>query len=458
MKRRSFIRTISGDPFDINADRLLFDKIIEDMDKNSGPFRPAPIWDVGGQDILPKSPQQELKAEGFSEDRFQKHYSNMKQMLDPWIGCTGLQNISPEFVSLFLDFIKEIDFLNIVPTYFGPDGSLKEEAKQLIIADLGSMVDVNLIDAYASPTEAITVIEVGGGYGRLAEALINVYDSNIKYVLVDAVPASILYSYQYLKKTFPNLRIGFYYNKDQFDLEHFDCYIVPAWHFEKLNSVTYDIAVNIQSMQEMEQHHVDYYLDLFNKIVQENGLIYLANEKDYIFQGHWNFPENWEILLKHRSPRSFTRSSPLEMFRKTNSSARAKNIAYLLRYFESLTLVDHTNKINELSHLTFRVDELSHLISKVDDSFHNFENGQRNTSSELEARMSSVGIIPLSAKNESTKFASSRKGGCSNYFIFQENPKLLQQMKWELGISTLPTEEINCVASLLPQYTTCVGH
>ncbi len=386
MKKRSFIRTISGDPFDIPADRALFEKIVEDMSKNSGHFRPAPVWDIqrdgqqGDEDSVSQSQPQEMTPSGCPEETFQRYYSNMKQMLDPWIGCTGLQSISPEFVSLYLDFLKEIDLLNIVPTYFNPDGSLKEEARKLILTDLGSMIDVNLIDAFASPTKSIKVIEVGGGYGRLAEALINIYDSNIKYCLVDAVPASILYSYQYLKKTFPNLRIGFYYNNDEFDLKRFDCFIVPAWHFEKMNNITYDIAVNIQSMQEMEQHHVDYYLNLFDKIVKKNGLIYLANEKNYIFQGKWNFPDNWEILLKHRSPRCFTRSSPLEMFRKTNSDARAKNTAYLLRYFESLTLVDHQNKINELSQ----------LISRVDDSLHMFENGQRNKNNESEARVNQL--------------------------------------------------------------------
>jgi hypothetical protein len=386
VKKRSFIRTISGDPFDIPADTILFETIIEDMNKNSGRFRPAPIWDLerdghnGGECSLSKSQPQGLTTQGYSEENFQRNYSNMKQMLDPWIGCTGLQSISLEFVSLYLDFLKEIDFLNIVPTYFNLDGSLKEEGKKLIITDLGSMVDVNLIDTYASPTKPLKVIEVGGGYGRLAEALINIYDSNVKYCLVDVVPASILYSYQYLKKTFPNLRIGFYYNNDEFDLERFDCFIVPAWHFETINNATYDIAVNIHSMQEMEQHHVDYYINMFNNIVEENGLIYLANEKDYIFQGKWNFPENWEILLKHRSPRYFTRNSPLEMFRKTKSSARAKNIGYLLRYFESLNLVDHLNKI----------DELYHLISKVADSLDKFENGQRNKGNELEARINQL--------------------------------------------------------------------
>jgi hypothetical protein len=383
VEKRSFIRTISGDPFDIPADRILFEKIIDDMNKNSCRFRPAPIWDLepdgnnGGECPLSKSNPQTLRIQGYSEEAFQSNYSNMKQMLDPWIGCTGLQSLSPEFVSFYFAFLKEIDFLNIVPTYFNTDGSLKEEAKKLIITDLGSMIDVNLIDIYASPTKPLKVIEVGGGYGRLAEALINIYDSNVKYCLVDVVPFSILYSYQYLKKTFPNLRIGFYYNNDELDLERFDCFIVPAWHFETKNNIVYDIAINIQSMQEMEQHHVDYYINLFNNIVKENGLIYLANEKDYIFQGKWNFPENWEILLKHRSPRNFTRNSPLEIFRKTNSSARAKNIPYLLRYFESLNLVDHQNKI----------EQLYHLISRVDDSLDTFENDQRNKGNELEARM-----------------------------------------------------------------------
>ena len=198
--------------------------------------------------------------------------------MDPIVGCIGLQNLSQETLLWYLDFFKEIDHLNISPQYFTETGDLKDESNNLIVADLGSIVDVNLINIYLrKETDSINIIEVGGGYGRLAEVFFNVAASEkstinkVKYVLVDAVPATLMYAYKYLVKALPNIKIGFYYNGDDFNLDKFDCYIAPSWYIEKINNSSYDLAINVQSMQEMEQFHVDFYLKFFDKILNNNG-------------------------------------------------------------------------------------------------------------------------------------------------------------------------------------------
>ena len=89
--------------------------------------------------------------------------------------------------------------------------------------------------------------------------------------------------------------------------------------------------------------------------MNNNGIVYIANEKDYIFQGNWNFPDHWEILLKHCSPRNFTRDSPIEIFRKTSNNKISQNIFYKLRYFESLQHKDWSKKVNELEHQIHRL-------------------------------------------------------------------------------------------------------
>jgi putative sugar O-methyltransferase len=145
-------------------------------------------------------------------------------------------------------------------------------------ADLGSVMDLNLINVYADfpGPRSTTILEVGGGYGRLAEAFYNTFSETMKYVLVDAVPASIMYAYLNMSKC-TSAKVGFYYNHDELDLNKFDVYVMPSWHFKRLNNSEYDISINVESMQEMAQVHVDFYMGLFDAVTRPDGLIYISN-------------------------------------------------------------------------------------------------------------------------------------------------------------------------------------
>jgi hypothetical protein len=208
--------------------------------------------------------------------------------------------------------------------------------KTLFTADLGSIMDIDYIYSFRRRApEVTTVLEVGGGYGRLAEAMFNVFGGSLRYVLVDAVPGSLFYARRYLARACPEIRIGSYYDGDAFDLDRFDCYILPTWHFEALNNYRYDICINILSFQEMAQKHVDYYLDTFDKVAESEALIYIANAHDYYFRGTWNYPRSWEKRFCANSPRRWSEEHPIEIFIKTERDCSASNgaIDAMYRYW-----------------------------------------------------------------------------------------------------------------------------
>ena len=116
--------------------------------------------------------------------------------------------------------------------------------------------------------------------------------------MVDAVPASLIYARDYLRAACPDARIGFYYDSDAADIDSFDCYIAPAWHFEGLNgSERYDVCVNIESFQEMTQAAVDAYIGLFDRIGADDAIFSISNADDYQFRGSWNSPPTWRRLF-----------------------------------------------------------------------------------------------------------------------------------------------------------------
>lgn len=183
--------------------------------------------------------------------------------------------------------------------------------------DLGTIMDCNLIFKFSKidKEKRISIIEIGGGYGRLAEAFLRggIFNS-IHYLLVDVTPGSLMYSYLYLKSQHPNLSIGAYFNGDKYS-SNFDCYIMPSWHLDKIVPKTFDISINVESMQEMEQEQVDYYINQFDRVTKPGGLVYLSNSKVYVFKGKWNIPKYWKKLFDENTPRSWTANHPTQIYR-----------------------------------------------------------------------------------------------------------------------------------------------
>lgn len=369
---RNTIRTNPAGAFSIKGSRELFDRIVADQERFAGKLRPARNWDlpIGGHEgqryFDSQNREGAFELEANTDDVYER-FSSLGRMMDPFVGCTGLRNITTHAVEGYYAYLKGIDHLSILPNYFDEDGTPKDQAKDLLVTDLGSILDVSTITSFLDPTiERLHILEVGGGYGRLAEVFLNMYErGSVKYVLVDAVPASLMYSYLWLSDRFHDLHIGFHYRDDPFDMDRFDCYITPSWHFDvPTNRGNFDCCVNIQSMQEMSQYHVDYYLSMFDEVIKDgSGVIYISNERDYVFQGQWNYPATWRCLMKTRTPRSWTRDSPTEVFIKGSRSFEREN--RLVESVYSLQLRQYDEQLERRDLISGLQDTLRHQQEEV---------------------------------------------------------------------------------------------
>ena len=257
-------------------------------------------------------------------------------MVEPWIGVKAAQPVTEEVFAVYRDYFRDRDKMELFTSYF-PNWTYKDDTG-LNIADLGSILDLNFLHEYiaGAHNSKAMILEIGGGYGRLAEAFFNVFDGQFIYVMVDAVPASLLYAYTYLTQLYPEKNIGFYYKGDRFDLNQYDCYLMPIWHFEKARSNMFDCCINIASFQEMEDQQVAFYLDFFNRVCTTGGMIYLSNSRDFIYKREYIYPENWQLLVKENTPRSWTSYYPVEVLKKTEQDCSVQNAQKQLEYLPNL--------------------------------------------------------------------------------------------------------------------------
>jgi SAM-dependent methyltransferase len=325
------LKRVPIDPTTLELDAVGLDAIVADLRENGGVFTPTANWltlDPGPGNANGSS----LLESCFDDEGVQARMSTMSSMLRSWIGFQTRPAAGGP-VETYEPFLSAHD-----PLGLWERNVLDEETlAQLIDTDLGSIMDLSLIASLASPMSSpVRILEVGGGYGRLAEAASNVFGDGVRYVLVDSVPASLLYARDYLRRACPDRRVGFYYDEQPFDLEAFDIAIVPSWRLEEVNRSTYDVCVNIESFQEMAQKQVDRYLSIFDEVGAPGGLIYLSNAYDYAFRGEWRFPPYWRRVLCTNTPRSWTQDHPTEAFVKETADCTRWNGALAAAYRSEL--------------------------------------------------------------------------------------------------------------------------
>jgi len=321
MKQRgNRLKRVLVDPKRIVANRDRLAVIVADLKENGGVFTPRSNWVTLDHRVRPDEDGRKWLDRGFSADEIEARMSTMEKMLEPWVGDAQMARATSGGVDRFGPWLTSYDPLGLWAANVD-DPSI---VQGLSVADLGSILDLNLLwSCIDKPDEPTTVLEIGGGYGRLAEAALNIF-GDVKYVLVDAVPASLLYASEYLRAACPHARIGFFYDGDAFDLDAFDCYVIPSWHFERINKTTYDICVNIESFQEMGQEQVDIFLSVFDRLSRPGTLMYISNHHDAVRKSetqvlpclNWNYPPTWRRLLCSNTPRSGTADHPTEVFVK----------------------------------------------------------------------------------------------------------------------------------------------
>jgi SAM-dependent methyltransferase len=298
--------------FNVAPDVELLARLTADMEAHAGDWKPAPGW----HHIMPPDSK-----------------ATMNDMLEPWCGIgaarLGELNLSSpvDFTALYAalceQYCRKIDhpgLLNGVTV-----GDLDSGHWRLL--DLESLLDFLQISAFVDlHRPRLSILEIGGGFGRLVEFMTAAAGRYFSYVNVDAVPLSLMYSYQYLKARFPAANIRLFDGACSRAAKDCDFLIVPAWRLSELQLDPVDLAINIQSMQEMTQASVNFYIDYLDRQVVEDGIIYLENSREHEFIGDWTFPDRWQCLFRQRTVRSWTIDHPTEVFRKTSGQFRAQNL------------------------------------------------------------------------------------------------------------------------------------
>lgn len=221
-------------------------------------------------------------------------------------------------------------------------------ARNWRVLDLESLMDfLHLAATGDFPDAALTIVEVGAGFGRLPEFLIKGLGRKIRYINIDAVPASMMWFHVFMRRTFPDLKIGTLTDPATTDIADFDVLTIPAWHLAAVTLPQADIGINIESMQEMSQPLVDFYIALLDRVVRPGGRIMLVNSREHEFIGDWKFPPHWRCLFRHRSTRAWTEDYRTELFEKTDRDCSAENAIRELTYQRELALTRYYRAAEE---------------------------------------------------------------------------------------------------------------
>lgn len=353
-----FKRANLGDAarFDVLADGALFRRIVEDALKHGEALIPRGQWEsfLGySREDLAGSREEGLQR---VEEGFARKYPTLRSMLDPWIGCTGLLPLTEAYRDKFFPTLKAMDFLGLLPDEpFAPGAVLN--------TDMGSLLDGLLIGGFArlDSQKGARILEIGPGYGRLVEVLLGLFPSITRYVLVDAVPATLAYCHDYLQRRLPSRRVTLHLSDEPLPVDA-DVVITTPWHLASLRESEFDVMVNVESMQEMTQDYVDLYLRFIDERLREGGHFYFSNSMCYVNKGPWTFPSHWRALMWHNTPRSWSLEHPTIVFEKTREDFSRQN--QLLRGLHGLQVCDWglEMKVAEgRNEIAWRDDELKRL-------------------------------------------------------------------------------------------------
>ncbi|MCA0374284.1 MAG: putative sugar O-methyltransferase [Gemmatimonadetes bacterium] len=262
------------------------------------------------------------------------HMRTLGDMLHAWVGWGRLPVLaSPDearattgqgdFIPQLVRYLKRIDHLGLIDADFAEHIA----AHHWLAADLYSVMDVLELTAFLGATTGpkVRILEIGGGWGRVPEMLMRLFPGKVEYVMVDAVPISLVSAEAYLRAMLPEATFGSLARGDSYQPGSYDVYFVPSWELEQLGTARFDVVINIESFQEMTQERVDYYLGWFDLMIADGGIAYIANSRDYVFTGDWNFPTSWRTLSRHRTPRSWTPDNSTHILRKEVGHFTAAN-------------------------------------------------------------------------------------------------------------------------------------
>jgi hypothetical protein len=130
--------------------------------------------------------------------------------------------------------------------------------------------------------KGVKIINIGDGYGFLSALIKEVLPDSL-ICMVD-LGKTLLFQAYYCEKAHPGCPHKIVLDSLLNGQEAGFCYC-PAEFLSSLNGMTFDIAINIASMQEMNTTSVNQYFDFMRKHLSSENLFYCCNREEKVMPG-----------------------------------------------------------------------------------------------------------------------------------------------------------------------------
>jgi len=208
------------------------------------------------------------------------------------------------------------------------------------------------------------VLEIGGGYGSLANKIKKLYPNTTLY-LIDLPEAGLLQSY-YLSSIYTDKKFFLYEDFKKLEntlnieyLEKFDFVILPPWCLEKIKFKKYfDLVINTRSFMEIRFNEIKSYFNFIQMTIRPGGIFYNVNKYEKIKSGdiirisEYPYDNFWKVLSSNQSWKQYNLHelitkrvedesqdiiSNLSNIRKKNLPSKAQSkFKLMIRYFLDL--------------------------------------------------------------------------------------------------------------------------
>jgi hypothetical protein len=199
----------------------------------------------------------------------------------------------------------------VTPSGDATHGVTIEIGGRLLSWDYLISVDTAISLLEAEPrllTDAMIILELGAGWGRLGSILLKI---NPRLIYVDCdIPVSLIVAQNYLPRTLPTVS-AFPYRVTrevaEFTREHFlskpGLYFCGTQHLPRFAARSVDLFININSFGEMSGEQVGAYMQIAERIVAEAIYILQRDQGDVLTRDDYPFPQGWR--LEFNRPVSF---------------------------------------------------------------------------------------------------------------------------------------------------------
>ena len=174
------------------------------------------------------------------------------------------QDIFGSQLDLWKFFNRNHKFNNVNVPMYGNQIGAYVEGKFVINGSLLNNIYADILLKYLDG-EDDKIIEIGAGYGKL---IYHILKKKKKYTYIDFdIPETLTLASYYLSKCFPEKKI-FFYGEKKFDVnveKEFDIIFLPPWEIENLENDSVKLAINKNSLGEVEPETAHNYLKQINR-------------------------------------------------------------------------------------------------------------------------------------------------------------------------------------------------